>query len=203
MGLPSMQPRWIVLALAVPLIVLAPPDSAPRLRPAALDDLITLNTQLEARPAGLVDLSGWLRADLPPGQLSLRLTCAGRAPIQLSVKRGAELPPGMEVPADVNVHQFFRGPEVDTRRLPPGAWLLTAVLDTQDRSGAPLESSQVLGSFLAGGRPVPGSDIPAWLLALAVLMAPVRGRWRWLFLGAVLAQAWLVAQTFLTAAALG
>jgi hypothetical protein len=193
----SGRERWVALALAVPLAVLAPPDPAPRLVPGTPDDLITLAHDLGERPAGPIDLSGWLRGDLPPGPISLRLTCVGRAPIELRARRGVKPPGELAVPPGVVEPEYFSGPSLDARRLPPGAWTVIAVVHTVDRSGAPLQSSRYLGAFLAGEAPVPGSDIPTWVLALVVLVAPARGRWRWLFLGVVLAQGWLVARTFL------
>ncbi len=104
--------------------------------------------------------------------------------------------------SDRRVESFRLAEPLDTRRLPFDVWTAVARFRAEQRPGGPAESVRPLASFLPGEEPVPFADLGPWILALASLFAPGRGRWRWLPLGVVIAQAWLVGQVFLAPLAL-
>ena len=147
---------------------------------------MTLGAPLAAQPGGALDLEGWIRGDLPAGSLTLEVAGDGWT---------FDLPTRLERAEDGRVAAFELARPLDARRLPLGLWGITARFE-----GRGAASRRPLGSFLSGAPPRPYGDLGPWLLALAVLLAPSRGRWRWLPCGAVVACGWLAASMLLPAA---
>lgn len=177
--------RLGVLALAAPLVALAPPDPRPAPKPVPTDAQVALAAPLAVQPGGRLDLAGWIQGDPPDGGLVLELACGATRRVL----------PAQVLPAeDGRVATFALEEPLEATRLPLGAWSVSAVVE--GRGGS---SRRLLGSFLSGAPPVRHGDLGPWVLALAVLLAPGHGRWRWLALGAVLANAWLVGGILLPA----
>lgn len=178
--------RAMVLALAVPLAVLAPADPPPQPGVGLPAEQAGLAQPLPVQPGGVVDLEGWVQGDLPGGALTIGLCSAGEV---------YELPASLDRAEDGKVAHFRLVEPLDTRPLPMGVWSVEARFEA--RGGA---SMRPLGRFLAGQPRRQGRDLGAWILAGLVLLAPASGRWRWLALGAVVAHAWLVSALFLAPA---
>lgn len=182
----SPRERAMVLALAIPLAVLTPIDPPPQCGAGLSWEQAGLAQPLPVQPGGLIDLEGWVQGDLPEGSLTIELSSGGEV-----YERSTHL----DRAEDGRVAHFSLTEPLDTRPLPMGLWSVAARIEA--RGGVSLRP---LGRFIAGQPPHPRGDLGAWILAGLVILAPASGRWRWLVLGAVIAQAWLVATLLLAPA---
>ena len=172
-----------VLALAAPVVALAPHDPPPSLETVPPDGQVALIAPLPPQPGGLLDLAGWIQGEPPQGALAVEL---------VSGETRRVLPVRVTRAEDGRFATFVLEEPVDATRLPLTAWSAWATVE--GRGG---RVRRPLAVFLSGDPAAPYADLGPWLLALAVLFAPGRGRWRWLALGAVLGNAWLVGATLL------
>lgn len=173
--------RWVALAVAVPVAVLAPKDSPPEVPRLAHDAQVRLDEAVPQQPGGRLVLTGRVEGELDPASFQLELVRGVRSwPLATEVARSAG--GGLRFEADPLV--------VDA--LPFGVYQVQARLRAADRP-AMGEVVRPLAIFRSGNPPRTGSDLGAWLLALVILAAPTDRRWRWVPLGLILAQALLVA----------
>ena len=173
--------RWVALAVAVPAAVLAPTDPPPQVPRLAHDAQVRLDEAVPQQPGGRLVLTGRVEGELDP------------ASFQLELVRGVHtwlLPVEVTRPAGGGLR--FEAAPVAVDALPFGVYQIQARLRAADRPTLG-EVVRPLAIFRSGDPPRTGSDLGAWVLALAVLGAPTNRRWRWVPLGVVMAQALIVA----------